>query len=203
MALTAWEALFDQARLQSGETVLLHGGAGGVGHVAVQLAHDAGARVLTTVGSEEKARFARDLGAEEAILYRTTDFVEAVREITGGAGADAACDIVGPELLEAGFPAVRFYGRSVSLHLPKGVDFTEARLRNQAVHLELMLSPMYFGLADARSHQTGILERCAALIEEGRLRIHLQGTLPLDRAGEAHRSVEEGHTTGKIVLTVD
>lgn len=203
VALTAWESLFDRGRLEAGETVLIHAGAGGVGHVAVQLASDAGARVLTTVGSEAKASFARDLGADETIAYRDTDFVEAVRAATADIGADLACDNVGPGALEASFPAVRFYGRLVTLHQPKDVDFTQARLRNQSLHLELMLSPMYFGLREARAHQTGILERCATLVEEGRLRVHLERTFPLAEAAEAHRAVAEGHTTGKVVLTLD
>jgi NADPH2:quinone reductase len=203
VAITAWEALFDRADLQPDERVLIHAGAGGVGHVACQLARDIGAEVCTTVGSEEQAAFVRGLGVGHTIPYKEVDFVDAAMACTKGHGADVAFDTVGPQVLEAGFEAVAFYGRSVTLLDPKGVDFKQARLRNQAVHLELMLSPMFFGLDHAREHQTWILEECAQLVAEGRLQVHLAHTLPLSRAAEAHRLIEQGHMTGKIALTMD
>jgi NADPH2:quinone reductase len=203
VAITAWESLFDRGELQAGENALIHGGAGGVGHIACQLARDAGARVCTTVGSDAKAELVRGLGVDHTIPYREVDFVDAVLACSAGRGADLAFDTVGPPVLEAGFPAVRFYGRSVTLLDPKGADFKQARLRNQAVHLELMLSPLFFGLEGARARQTTILEQCAAMIDEGRLRVHLTQTLPLDEAAEAHRILEGGHTNGKIALTMD
>lgn len=203
VAITAWEALFDQGRLQAGERVLIHAGAGGVGHVACQLALDAGAEVCTTVGSEAKAELVRSLGVGRTIPYQEVDFVDAAVACSGNRGMDLAFDTVGPEVLEASFAAVRFYGRSVTLLDPKGVSFKQARLRNQAVHLELMLSPMFFGLDDARSHQTEILEYCARLIDDGRLQVHLEHTLPLAEAAEAHRLLEAGHMTGKVALNTE
>jgi len=86
--LTAWEALFDRYSLQAGETVLIHGGAGGVGYIAIQIAKYAGATVLTTVSSPEKAEFARSLGADHCINYKDENFVERVLELTGGKGVD-------------------------------------------------------------------------------------------------------------------
>ncbi|HKJ71613.1 MAG TPA: zinc-dependent alcohol dehydrogenase family protein [Gammaproteobacteria bacterium] len=203
VSITAWEALFDRADLQPDERVLIHAGAGGVGHVACQLARDIGARVATTVASEAKAELAGALGAELTIPYREADFVEAALEWSRGHGVDVAFDTVGPPILEAGFPAVAFYGRSVTLLDPKGISLKEARLRNQGVFLELMLSPLLFGLDHAREHQAWILGECARLVQEDRLRVHLARTLPLAEAAEAHRLIEEGHTTGKIVLTMD
>ena len=203
VAITAWEALFDQGGLQAGENVLIHAGAGGVGHIACQLALDTGAEVCTTVGSEAKAEFVRALGVRRTIPYREVDFVDAAVACSANRGVDLAFDTVGPQVLEATFPAVRFYGRSVSLLEPKGVDFKQARLRNQAVHLELMLSPLFFGLDEARSHQTDILEYCARMVDEGRLGVHLAHSLPLAQAPEAHRLVEAGDMTGKVALTMD
>ncbi len=203
VALTAWESLFDHGNLQADEQVLIHAGAGGVGHIAIQLAREAGARILTTVSSHEKARIATKLGANETLLYTERDWVEAIQQNTDKGGVDLACDLVGPQVLEASFPAVRFYGRSVTLLQPNGVDFTQARLRNQGVHLELMLSPMYFGLTETRIYQTRILERCSDLIDEGRLRIHVAQTFSLEEAADAHRALEAGHTIGKLVLTLD
>jgi NADPH2:quinone reductase len=203
VAITAWEALFDHGGLERGQHVLVHAGAGGVGHVAVQLAADAGAEVCTTVGSEEKASLVQELGARQPIPYRDVDFVDATNAFTGGRGVDLAFDTVGPRTLMDSFPAVRFYGKAVTLLDPKGADFKQARLRNLGIHLELMLSPLYFGLEEARAHQTKILEQVARLVDEGRLQVRVPWLFPLSEAGAAHRLIEEGHMTGKAVLTTD
>ncbi len=202
--LTAWESLHDRARIKAGQTLLIHAGAGGVGHIAIQLAKIAGARVLTTVGSAEKAAFVRSLGADEAILYKETDFVDAVMDLTRGEGVDIAMDNVGGPLFQATFPAVRYYGDLVTLLQPgREVDWTAARMRNLRISLEIMLTPFRFGLAGALRHQKQILEECARLIDKGLLKIHVGRTLPLAQAAEAHRMIEAGSTTGKIVLIVD
>jgi NADPH2:quinone reductase len=203
VAITAWESLFDHGNLEAGQHVLIHAGAGGVGHVAVQLAADAGAQVCTTVGSEEKAALVQELGAQQPIPYREVDFVDAAKAFTGGRGVDLAFDTVGPEILEASFPAVRFYGKAVTLLDPKGVAFKQARLRNLGIHLELMLSPLYFELEEGRSHQTQILEQLARLVDEGRMQVRVPWLFPLGEAAAAHRLIEEGHMTGKAVLTTD
>lgn len=201
--ITAWEALYDRARMETGHTILIHAGAGGVGHVAVQIAREAGARVATTVSNDEKARFVTELGAELPILYRKTDFVDAVMQWTDGRGVDIAMDNVGGPLLQATFPAVCFYGDVVSLLLPdKNTDWSVARQRNLRIGLEVMLTPMLFGLEKAELHQAKILEVCATLIDAGKLGIHISETLPLDAAAKAHAMIESGSTTGKIVLRV-
>lgn len=202
--LTAWESLHERARLERGHRVLIHAGAGGVGHVAVQLAREAGARVATTVGGEEKAALVRDLGAELPILYRGTDFVAAVREWTGGEGVDVALDVLGGETFTRTLGAVRPYGELVTvLQPPPDTDWTEGRLRNLRIGLELMLSPMVYGLHGERIRQTRILEHCAALFDAGRLRVVVSRSFPLAEAAEAHRAIEAGSTTGKLVLTLD
>ena len=139
--ITAWEALFDRARLEPGQTVLVHGGAGGVGHVAIQLANNAGARVCTTVGNEENARFALSLGADKAINYRHEDFVEAVLEWTHGRGVDVALDIMGGPVFQDTFKAMAHYGSLITL-LDPGADiaWNEARNRNLRIGFELMLT---------------------------------------------------------------
>lgn len=201
--ITAWEALHDRARMAAGQTVLIHAGAGGVGHVAIQLAKAAGCRILTTVSSAAKADFARGLGADEVILYRETSFVEAVLDLTRGTGADIVFDTVGGEVFQASFGAVRPYGDLVTLLQPETeTDWKPARLRNLRISQELMLSPMVFGWDEARQHQAWILGECAALFDSGRLRIHVHGVLPLNEAAEAHRRIEAGGMTGKLVLTI-
>lgn len=199
--ITAWEALFDRARLEAGQTVLVHGGAGGVGHVAVQLASNAGARVCTTVGSEENTRFALSLGAEKAINYRHEDFVGAVLEWTHGRGVDVALDIMGGQVFQDTLKAMAHYGNLITL-LDPGADIAwkEARNRNLRIGFELMLTPLLEHLPGARAHQGEILDHCAALADAGKLKIEVSQTLPLEQAARAHQQIESGHTRGKLVL---
>jgi len=202
--ITAWESLHGRGRLAEGQRVLIHAGAGGVGHVAIQLAKLGGARVATTVSSDEKADFVRELGAEEAILYADTDFAQVIREWTAGNGVDLALDTVGGATFTNTFPVVHLYGDLVTLLQPGAdVDWREARMRNLRISLELMLSPMIYGLVEAQHRQAEILAQCAALIDDGKLRIHLGHSFPLEEAAAAHRLLEQGGMTGKIVLLIE
>ena len=201
--LTAWESLYDRARLSEGQRVLIHGGAGGVGHVAIQLARAAGARVCTTVSTPEKAEFARALGAERCVNYREEDLVESVMEWSEGRGVEVALDTVGPEVFRRTIPAMAPYGDLVTILNPgPDLDLNEARVRNLRIGLELMLTPMLRDLPEARDHQGEILRRCAEMIDRGDLRIHVSRTFALEQAPEAHRLIETGHVTGKVVLTM-
>jgi len=201
--ITAWEALFDRAGLKPGQTVLVHAGAGGVGHVAIQLARLAGARVAATVSSPEKASFAHELGAEYTINYREEDLVQAVMDWTGGRGVDIGFDTVGPEVFRRTIPAMAHYGSLITiLDLGPDQDFKEARTRNLRIGFELMLTPMLRDLPEARAHQGEILDRCAEYVDRGELRIEVAETFPLAQAEAAHRRIEEGHTRGKLVLTM-
>ena len=203
--ITAWEALYDRAQLQPAERVLIHAAAGGVGHVAVQLARHSLARVAATVGNADKAAFARALGAERIIEYKQENFVRAALDWTGGAGVDLTFDTVGGETFCQSFAATRVYGQVVTL-LQSACDanaIKTARTRNQGIHYELMLTPMFLGLHAARVHQREILEEGARLIEAGKLKIQVSEVLPLTQAAEAHRRIGAGHTTGKIVLQIE
>jgi len=201
--ITAWEALFDRARLGSDQTVLIHAGAGGVGHVAIQLARAAGARVATTVSSDEKAALVAGLGAEKIIRYRDCDFVEEVLEWTGGQGVDVVLDSLGGEVFRRSLAAARIYGQVVTLLDPgSGVNWSEARNRNLGISFTLMLTPMLQDLPAARRHQTDILQRCADLIAQDKLRPLVSTVLPLEQAATAHALLEDGHVQGKIVLTL-
>lgn len=199
--ITAWEALHDRVQLAPGDRILIHAAAGGVGHVAVQLARLAGARVLATVGSREKADFATALGAEACVLRHERDFVTAALEWSDGKGVDVVFDTVGGEVFRRSVEAVAHYGDLVTLlEPPPDLSWKEARNRNLRVGFVLMLTPMLRELPETRAHQGDILDRCAELIDAGRLRIHVDRVLPLDQAAEAHRLIEAGGTTGKIVL---
>jgi NADPH2:quinone reductase len=202
--ITAWEALHDRVDIKSWHKLLVHAGAGGVGHVAIQLARIAGAEVCATVGSADKAEFARSFGANRTINYKQEDFVAAVLDWTGGQGADIAFDTVGGKTLADTFSAVRYYGDVVTLLAPgPEMDWNVPRGRNQRVSFELMLVPVFFGLSEAMTHQGEILRRGAELIEAGELRVHVDTTFPLERAAEAHALVASGKTMGKVVLNVD
>ncbi len=200
--ITAWGALFDRGGLQSGQTVLIHAGAGGVGHVAIQLAKLKGARVITTVSSSQKAEFAKAMGADESILYTQGGFVDAVNELTGGKGADLVFDTVGAEVFKESIAATAHFGRLVTLLDPGELSLAEARMRNLLIGFELMLTPMLRDLHEARDKHVEILKQCAQWVDNGLLKTHVSNQLPLTAAAEAHELIETGHSTGKIVLTL-
>ncbi len=203
--ITAWEALYDRGRLEAGQKVLVHAGAGGVGHVAIQLAKLKGAEVCTTVGSQEKARLVRQSGADHPILYKQTDFVNAALDWTGGEGVDLAFDTVGGKTFFDTCGAVRVYGDLVTILEPDANqgNLKTARSRNLRISLELMLTPMLQGLVAAQQHQVEILKQCASWIDEGKLKIHLSETYPLQDAAAAHKAIETGSMTGKIALIIE
>lgn len=200
--LTAWEALAERANLKNGQTILIHAGAGGVGHIAIQLACHMGARVAVTVSDEHKAAIARNLGAEKIILYRQQDFVQETLAWTEGKGASVVFDTVGGDTFLRSLQAVRYGGKLVSLlSTPLSLaDSQLARLRNLSLCYELMLAPQLMQLHDERVRQRRILEQGAQLAEAGKLKIFLSKTLPLAEAAEAHRLIEQGGVSGKIVL---
>jgi NADPH2:quinone reductase len=231
--ITAWEALFERAHLQAGQTILIHAAAGGVGHVAVQLAHHFGARIAVTVGDDKKAGLAHGLGAEKIINYRTQDFVREVMDWTNGQarspllnplpqageeateslrefrnngqGADAVFDTVGGDTFLRSFAAVRVGGKVASL-LSTPISLADsqlARLRNLSLCYELMLTPQVMKQHEERIRQRKILEQGAALVEQGYLGVLVTHRLPLEQGAEAHRLIEAGGMIGKIVLTMD
>jgi NADPH:quinone reductase len=202
--ITAWEALYDRARVDAGQQVLIHAGAGGVGHVAIQLAKLKGATVATTVSSREKADFVEELGADLTIFYQESDFVQNTLNWTGGQGVDIVLDTVGGELLEASFPAVKLYGDAVTiLEADAKTNWKVARNKNLRLSFELMLTPMLQNIVSEQQAQARILSQCAKLIDAGQLKIHVSKTFPLAEAAQAHQLLEAGSMMGKIVLLVD
>jgi len=203
--IAAWEALVERADLQQGQTVLIHAAAGGVGHVALQLAHHLGARIAVTVGDGKKAGLAHGLGAEKIIRYRTQDFVQETLNWTEGKGADIVLDTVGGETFLRSLDAARVGGKVVSLLATPlaAADVQKARLRNLSLCYELMLTPQVMHLHNERIRQRKILEQGAALVEQGKLGVLVSHRLPLAQAAEAHRLIEAGGMIGKIVLTME
>ncbi|MBE9230429.1 zinc-dependent alcohol dehydrogenase family protein [Cuspidothrix issatschenkoi LEGE 03284] len=199
--ITAWEALYERGRLEPGEKVLIHAGAGGVGHVAIQLAKLKGAEVATTVSSPEKANFVTKLGADKVIFYQETDFVTSALDWTNGEGVDLVFDTIGGDTFEKSFPAVRVYGDIVTILEPKAnTVWKVARNRNLRIGLELMLTPMLLGNVEALIHHGEILQQCANLIDAGKLKIEVSQTFPLAEAAKAHAVIESGSVQGKLVL---
>lgn len=202
--ITAWEALYRRARVTRGDRVLVHAGAGGVGHIAVQLARLRAAHVATTISTEAKAQLASALGADHCIYYPHLDFVAATLAWTGQQGVAIAFDTVGEPTLSRTFAATQLGGTVLTLHSPTpDTDWSLARTRNLSVGFELMLTPALQGLETARRQQTKILERGGRLFNSGELHVHIGQTWPLHQAAAAHRWVESGQGMGKAVLTMD
>ena len=185
---TAWDSLITRGGLRVGETVLIHGAAGGVGHFAVQIAKAAGAFVYATARAEN-IEFVKSLGADRVIDYRSQDFVQIIQEETGGRGVDLVLDTVGGEVLTRSLQVTRPHGRVVTI-LGGQVNLGPASQKNLTVH----------GLFLERARYK--LDALRTLIEGGQLRPALDGILPLAEVAEAHRRLEEGGVRGKIVLRV-
>ncbi len=203
--ITAWESLVERANLQSGQTVLIHAAAGGVGQMAVQLARHLGAHIAVTVSDDRKADIARQLGAEKIIYYRSQDFVQETLTWTKGRGADVVFDTVGGDTFLKSMDATRIGGKLVSL-LATPLDAAQvhqARLRNLSLCYDLMLTPQALGLHDERVRQRKILEYAAVMADAGKLKVQVSHMLPLAQVAAAHRLIEAGGMIGKIVLTME
>ena len=203
VAITAWEALVERAALKAGEFVLIHGAAGGTGQLAVQLARLQGAHVAATVSTDEKAELVRKLGAERPILYRREDFVAVVMEWSGGQGLDVAFDNVGPEVMARTFAAMAPYGRIVTLMgTPADDGDLNAYNRNLTIHNVMMLTPMWFGLRQHMTRQAGIVRRLIGCLATGEITMSIAESYPLSKVADAHRQLEAGGMSGKIVLDI-
>ncbi|MBL8893436.1 MAG: zinc-binding dehydrogenase [Rhizobiales bacterium] len=203
VAITAWESLNWRAKVEPGDHVLIHGGVGGTGHIAIQLARLAGARVATTISSPEKAKFAAALGADLCIDYRREDFVAEALAWSGGKGVDVALDNAGAEVLKRTYACMVPYGRIVTLIGLAGDDeMLTAYNNNLSIVAEMMLLPMWRGLSERLAAQAGIVETCLSLLSAGKLSVHVSRCLPLERVAEAHQLIEAGGMTGKIVLQI-
>jgi NADPH:quinone reductase-like Zn-dependent oxidoreductase len=183
--LTAHQSL-EVLGLRGGESLFIGGGAGGVGHLAIQLAVARGARVVATA-SERNHGFLRELGAEP-LDYANEDLPARVRHLLADSGADAAFDLFGGDPREQAFASLRPGGRLVSIARPP----PEPRNGHHEVHY-IFVRPSGYDLG----------EHVTPLVNEGSLRPHVQETFPLERAADAHALIEQGHVRGKLVLTVD
>jgi putative PIG3 family NAD(P)H quinone oxidoreductase len=202
VACTVWSNVFMVAGLRPDETLLVHGGAGGIGTFAIQLAHALGATVLTTAGSAEKLDVCRSLGADVAINYREQDFVEEVRAATDGHGADVILDNMGAKYLGRNVEALATEGRLVVIGMQGGskgeLDLgAMMRKRCAVVSTTLRARPT----EEKSAICAAVVEHVWPLVAAGTIKALVHTTLPLAEAGEGHRVMEESSHTGKIVLT--
>jgi putative PIG3 family NAD(P)H quinone oxidoreductase len=202
-AFTAWTNVFELGRLKLGESILIHGGSSGIGTMAIQLARAMGARVFATAGSAAKCAACEALGAERAFDYRATDFVDAVREATGGRGVDVVLDMVAGDYVPRDLASLATGGRLVligqmggpktELHtwpiLQRRLTITGSTLRGRSADEKAALA------AAVHAHVW-------PFFDAGVLRVPIHATFALEAAAEAHRIMEASMHIGKLVLTL-
>lgn len=199
---TVWTNVFERAHLAAGEWLLVHGGMGGIGTTAVQLAVARGALVAATTGSAARCAAVEGLGASTAINYRETDFVHAVMDATGGRGVDVILDIVGGAYTARNLACLAPAGRLVQVGLMGGREATIPLWPIMAKRLTITGSTLRSRTPDEKAAIARALERDVwPLLSAGRIRPIIDRTLPLTEAAEAHRLLEAGQVMGKVVLT--
>jgi putative PIG3 family NAD(P)H quinone oxidoreductase len=206
VACTVWSNLAMTAHLSEGQLLLMHGGASGIGTHAIQVARALGARVAVTAGSTAKLDFCRDLGAEILINYRDEDFVARVHEATDGAGADVIFDIMGASYLDRNIDALAPEGRLVIIGMQGGVkgELNIAKLLSKRAHVigTTLRGRPTNGPNSKSEVVAAVTESIWPMIADGRVRPIIGARLPIQDAAEAHRLLQAGEITGKIVLTV-
>jgi NADPH2:quinone reductase len=200
---TVWHNVFERGRLQTGETLLVHGGTSGIGTTAIQLAKAFGARVITTAGSAEKCAACRRLGADVAINYREDDFVAATKAATDGKGADVVLDMIGGDYIDRNYEAAAVEGRIVQIAVQHGskatVDFRRILLK-RLIHTGSTLRARSVEAKAAIAR--GVEAQALPLIAAGQVKPVIDSTFPLAQAAAAHSRMEQSAHIGKIVLTV-
>ena len=189
--------------VSAGETCLIHSGAGGVGQIAVQLAKAAGTTVFTTVGSEEKAEYVRGLGADHAILYKETDFKEAVLELTDGHGVDIVYDGIGNDTIERSIGSVRPRGHCILYGYKSGgftggpaMELPMRLLARNTVFITAGVTMFYLFGPQPRARSDELF----ALYQSSELKLRIGGEFSLETAAGAHEMLESGGSTGKLVI---
>ena len=200
---TVWTNVFERGGLKAGETFLVHGGSSGIGTTAIQLAHQFGAKVITTVGSDEKAASCKDLGADIAINYRKADFVAEVLGATDKKGVDLILDMVGGDYINRNLSCLGMDGRLVMIAFLQGakaeVNFAQVMVKRQTI-TGSTLRPR--SVAQKAGIARALKTEVWPLLDAGKVKPLIYKTFPLKDAAEAHRLMEASAHTGKIVLTV-
>jgi NADPH2:quinone reductase len=198
---TGWFGLHRRANLQPGETLLVHAGAGGVGSAAIQLGKAAGATVIATAGSDEKVEVCKRIGADHAFNYKTQDFAEEVKKLTGGRGADVIYDPIGGDVYDRSTKCIAFEGRLVV------VGFTSGRIPQAATNHVLIKNysvvGLHWGLYATRAPELipPATRNLLDLYRAGKIKPYISARIPLAEAPKALAMVAGGKSTGKVVLT--
>jgi NADPH:quinone reductase len=198
-ALTAYHMLFTVDKVDARKTVLVHAAAGGVGLAAIQMAKLAGARVFGTTSSQDKARLAKEMGADEVILYNETNFAEEVHRLTSGRGVDLVLDSVGKATQEGSMKSLAPFGHLVSYGIASGVPDPVEIPPLYEKSLKVSAFWLFTVLRIPEVARAGV-EQVLSWITAGQLRLHIGLKLPLGQAAEAHRRMEARETVGKILL---
>ena len=199
VTITAWEALFDRANLQAGDEILIHGAAGGVGHVAIQLAKWKGAKVYTTASSDEKIQIAKEFGADVTINYRESSVSDYVHTYTNGEGFPFIFDTVGGENLDRSFQAAALHGKVVSIAARSTHDLTPLHSKALTFHVVFML--LHILNESHRQQQGETLKKITKIIEDGQLRPLIDSKVfTFDDVAEAHQYLDSNGAVGKVVL---
>ena len=201
---TVWHNVFELGALKQGETLLVHGGASGIGTTAIMLAKAFGAKVIVTAGTDEKCAACRDLGADKAFNYRTTDWVDAVKEATNRQGANVILDMVGGPYIEKNYQAAAIGGRIVNIAFLQGsradVDFMRLMMK-RLTHTGSTLRAQSL---EAKARIASALEANVwPLLAAGKCRPLIHALFPFTEASQAHTLMEANANTGKVVLTID
>lgn len=200
---TVWHNVFERGALQSGETLLIHGGSSGIGTMAIQLAKALGSKVIVTAGSADKCDACTRLGADLAINYKTADFVAETKAATGGTGANVILDMVGGDYFDRNYEAAAVDGRIVQIAFLNGpkaqVDFRRLMLK-RLTHTGSTLRSR--SNADKAAIANAIRAAALPLLDNGTVKPLIDGTYPLRDAAKAHARMETSQHIGKIVLTV-
>lgn len=199
VGITAWEALFKKARLQKGQSILIHGGVGGVGHIAVQLAKAYGAEVFATVVSAEDVTLAKSFGAREVIMAMEEEVESYVQRLTGGDGFDVVIDTVGRKNIDRSFLAAKINGTIVTTAARSTHDLSPMHDKALNLHVVFMLIPLLKNI-DRQSHGE-ILKELSALADQGLVKPHVDARhFTLETVKDAHEYMESGKARGKVVL---
>ena len=200
---TVWHNVFQRGRLQSGETLLVHGGSSGIGTTAIMLAKAFGATVIVTAGSPEKCETCRKLGADVAIDYKAEDWSAAVKQATGGRGPDVILDMVGGSYIAKNYEVAAMEGRIVNIAFLQGskveVDFVRLMIKRLS-HMGSTLRAQ--SVAAKAAIAAAVEEHAWPLLAQGRCRPLIHAVFPLSEAAKAHALMESSSHSGKIVLTV-
>ncbi len=200
VTITAWEALYNRGNVQKGQTVLVHAATGGVGHVAIQLAKLAGAKVFTTASSEEKLQIGKSLGADAAINYREQSVEDYVKEYTDGKGFDIVFDTVGGDNLDRSFQAAALNGTVLAIAARSTHDLSPLHSKGLSLHITFMLLKIIN--KEQRQDHGKILRQVTNLVEEGKLHPLVdKKSFTFDQVSEAHAYLESNKAIGKVVLT--